>query len=73
MRVTGITLSREQLDHARERIAAQGLGDRVALRLTDYRELVTEGVRYDHVVSIEMFEAVGEAWWGTISTSCAIA
>ncbi|MCP5142771.1 MAG: class I SAM-dependent methyltransferase [Chromatiales bacterium] len=64
MRVTGITLSREQLDHARERIAAQGLGDRVALRLTDYRELVTEGVRYDHVVSIEMFEAVGEAWWG---------
>ncbi|SFM34987.1 cyclopropane-fatty-acyl-phospholipid synthase [Ectothiorhodospira mobilis] len=59
-RVTGITLSQEQLDHARERLQAAGLGDRVELRLQDYRD-VTD--RFDHVVSIEMFEAVGEAFW----------
>jgi cyclopropane-fatty-acyl-phospholipid synthase len=58
--VTGITLSREQLEHATQRIAAAGLADRVELRLQDYRDL-TE--RFDHVVSIEMFEAVGEAYW----------
>lgn len=59
-RVTGITLSREQLDYARERLQAAGLAERVELRLQDYRD-VTD--RFDHVVSIEMFEAVGEAFW----------
>ncbi|AHE97576.1 SAM-dependent methyltransferase [Thioalkalivibrio paradoxus] len=61
-RVTGITLSQEQLDYARERIARAGLSERVELRLQDYRELSGQ---YDHVVSIEMFEAVGEEWWAT--------
>ena len=59
-RVTGITLSREQLAHAQERIAAAGLADRVELRLQDYRDLTET---FDHVVSIEMFEAVGEQYW----------
>ena len=59
-RVTGITLSHEQLDYARERVARAGLSDRVELRLQDYRDL---DERFDHVVSIEMFEAVGEQWW----------
>jgi cyclopropane-fatty-acyl-phospholipid synthase len=59
-RVTGITLSREQLAHARERVAAAGLAERVELRLQDYRDLTGT---YDHVVSIEMFEAVGEQYW----------
>ena len=59
-RVTGITLSRQQLAYARERIAAAGLDDRVELRLQDYRDVVET---YDHVVSIEMFEAVGEQYW----------
>jgi cyclopropane-fatty-acyl-phospholipid synthase len=59
-RVTGVTVSQAQLDYARRRIDAAGLGDRVALELRDYRDL--EG-RYDHVVSIEMFEAVGERYW----------
>ena len=59
-RVTGITLSREQLAYASERITAAGLGDRVELRLQDYRDVVET---YDHVVSIEMFEAVGEEYW----------
>jgi len=59
-RVTGITISEAQLDYARQRIANAGLQDRVELRLLDYRDL--DG-RFDHVVSIEMFEAVGERYW----------
>jgi cyclopropane-fatty-acyl-phospholipid synthase len=65
-RVTGITLSREQLEYAQRRIRAAGLSERVELRLQDYRD-VTE--QYDHIVSIEMFEAVGEAYWPTYFTT----
>lgn len=57
--VTGVTLSREQLALARERLATQGLG--AELRLQDYREIPESG--FDAVVSIEMFEAVGRAYW----------
>lgn len=60
VRVTGITLSTEQLELARERAAAEGLSDRVDFQLVDYRDKT--GV-FDHVVSIEMYEAVGEAYW----------
>jgi len=49
--VTGLTLSAEQLAHAREAIAARDLTDRIDLRLQDYRS-VAEG--YDRIVSIEM-------------------
>jgi cyclopropane-fatty-acyl-phospholipid synthase len=59
-RVTGITVSQAQLGYAQARIAAAGLADRVELKLLDYRDL--EG-RFDHVASIEMFEAVGERYW----------
>ena len=59
--VTGLTLSTEQLDWARERIEQAGLSGRVDLRLKDYRELHTRP--FDAVVSIEMFEAVGERYW----------
>jgi cyclopropane-fatty-acyl-phospholipid synthase len=58
--VTGLTLSAEQLAHGRERVAVERLSDRVDLRLQDYRE---EQARYDRIVSIEMLEAVGEAYW----------
>ena len=58
--VTGITLSPAQLDWARDEISARGLCDRVDLRLQDYRDV--EGT-FDRVVSIEMLEAVGEAYW----------
>lgn len=58
--VTGLTLSREQLAFARERIARAGLADKVRFKLQDYRR---ESGRYDHVASIEMFEAVGERYW----------
>ncbi|PMS14479.1 SAM-dependent methyltransferase [Trinickia dabaoshanensis] len=58
--VHGITLSAEQLDHARTRVHHEGFAESVSLELRDYREV--RG-RYDAVVSIEMFEAVGEAFW----------
>ena len=61
-RVTAITISREQHRHCVERVRAEGLEDRIELRLQDYRDLDGE---YDAVVSIEMLEAVGEAYWPT--------
>ena len=54
--VTGITLSREQLDYGRKRVMDAGLQDRVTLELIDYREL--DG-RFDRIVSVGMFEHVG--------------
>lgn len=59
-RVTAITLSQEQLAYARRRLVEAGVSGRVELRLQDYRE--TTGC-FDHVVSIEMIEGVGEAYW----------
>lgn len=59
-RVTGLTISREQLAFAQERIQKAGLGDRVQFRFQDYRD---ETGLYDRIVSIEMFEAVGEKYW----------
>jgi cyclopropane-fatty-acyl-phospholipid synthase len=58
--VTGITLSREQLAWAEAAVADTPLAKHLSFRLQDYRD-VTE--RFDHIVSIEMFEAVGEAYW----------
>lgn len=58
--VTGITISNEQLAYAQERISKAGLSDRVDLQFRDYRD-VSE--KYDRIVSIEMFEAVGENYW----------
>ncbi len=54
----GITLSRQQLELARERVACAGLQERVTLELLDYRDLRGEGV-YDRVSSVGMFEHVG--------------
>ena len=61
-RVTTVTLSRQQVDFTRQRAAAAGVRDRVEVRLQDYREV--EG-RFDAIVSVEMLEAVGEAYWPT--------
>ena len=58
--VTGLTLSKEQLDFAQERIAQKGLQDKVVFKLQDYRD--EKGI-YDGIASIEMFEAVGEKYW----------
>jgi cyclopropane-fatty-acyl-phospholipid synthase len=59
-KVVGITLSREQHDAAQARLQREGLTDRVEIRLQDYRD-VRES--FDRVASIEMFEAVGKAYW----------
>lgn len=59
-RVHSITLSKEQLAEARIRAEKAGVADRVSFELRDYRD-VTE--TYDRVVSIEMYEAVGEEFW----------
>ncbi|WP_245531429.1 SAM-dependent methyltransferase [Asticcacaulis biprosthecium] len=61
-RVTGLTISPAQRDYAIERMERLGLSDKVDIQLKDYRDV--EG-QYDAVVSIEMFEAVGEAYWKT--------
>lgn len=58
--VTGVTLSREQAAFARRRLAEAGLADRADIRIEDYRDI--EG-RFTKIVSIEMFEAVGEENW----------
>jgi cyclopropane-fatty-acyl-phospholipid synthase len=58
--VTGLTISQEQAAYARRRLDAQGLADRTEIRIEDYRD--TQGA-YDKIVSIEMFEAVGEENW----------
>ncbi|MDA1308490.1 MAG: cyclopropane-fatty-acyl-phospholipid synthase [Proteobacteria bacterium] len=62
VKVVGITLSTEQRDEALKRIAAENLSDRIEIRLQDYRD-VSE--TYDRIASIEMLEAVGEAYWPT--------
>jgi cyclopropane-fatty-acyl-phospholipid synthase len=62
LRVTGLTLSKEQLAWAGQSIKGTPLESRIELRLQDYRDVTG---RFDHIVSIEMFEAVGEAYWPT--------
>ena len=62
VKVTGITLSTAQLAYAEKRIADAKLNHLVDLRLIDYRDV---GGQFDYVVSIEMFEAVGERYWAT--------
>ncbi len=62
VKVTGITLSNAQLEFARARMTRQQLDDLVDLQLIDYRDVRGQ---WDYVVSIEMFEAVGERYWPT--------
>ena len=60
LRVTGLTISREQHDFAVRRIREAGLEDMVEIKLQDYRD---ERGTYDGIASIEMFEAVGQKYW----------
>ncbi len=59
-KVTAVTISKEQHHFAQSRIEGGGLAGQVSVELKDYRDIVGT---YDHVVSIEMLEAVGEAYW----------
>lgn len=60
VKITGITISQAQFDFAQQRIANAGLTNLVELLMQDYRDVRGE---FDAVVSIEMFEAVGEKFW----------
>ncbi len=62
VKLTGLTLSKEQLDYSKKRMFELGMADKSSFLLQDYRD--EKGV-YDGVVSIEMFEAVGEKYWPT--------
>ena len=61
--ITGVTLSTEQLAFAQARMQAHGVQPQADLRLQDYRD-ISDGP-YDAVCSIEMIEAVGQAYWPT--------
>ena len=58
--ITGLTLSKEQLEYSKQRMFKQGFADKSNFLLQDYRD---EKGKFDAVVSIEMFEAVGEKYW----------
>jgi cyclopropane-fatty-acyl-phospholipid synthase len=65
--VLGITLSEEQLRHARARAAAEGLDKRVRFELLDWRDV--EG-RFDRIVSVGMFEHVGPPHYRAFLARC---
>jgi cyclopropane-fatty-acyl-phospholipid synthase len=66
-RVTTTTISREQYELAKERVARANLSDRITLLLDDYRDLRGE---FDALVSIEMIEAVGHQYLDTYFSRC---
>jgi cyclopropane-fatty-acyl-phospholipid synthase len=67
-RVTTTTISAEQHRMASARAVAAGLGDRIEVLRSDYREL---NGQYDKLVSVEMFEAVGYRFFDTFFDQCA--
>ena len=67
VRVTGITVSREQLELATQRVKEAGLDRQIDIRLCDYRDVTG---RYDAIVSVEMLEAVGREHWPTFFERC---
>jgi cyclopropane-fatty-acyl-phospholipid synthase len=66
-RVTTATISKEQHALAHRRVDEAGLGDRIDVQLRDYRDLAG---RYDKIASIEMIEAVGDAYYETFFATC---
>lgn len=66
--VVGLTLSTEQKAWAERKIADAGLGERIEIRLQDYRKTAEQ---FDAVASVEMVEAVGRRWWGAYLDSIA--
>ena len=60
--ITGLTISNEQFNFAVKRINKNNLSKNVSILLQDYRDVIGQ---FDRIVSIEMLEAVGEAYWPT--------
>ena len=71
LRVTGITLSEEQLSLARTRAEQAGVSDRVKFEMVDYRDLAARGQRFDRIVSVGMFEHVGRPQFEAFFRCCA--
>ena len=69
--VKGITLSEEQLAPARERAVAAGVAGRIEFELVDYRDLADRGETFDRIVSVGMFEHVGQAQYDRYFRDCA--
>jgi cyclopropane-fatty-acyl-phospholipid synthase len=68
--VTTTTISRKQYEVAVRRVQEAGLADRVTVLLKDYRDLHELGATFDAIVSIEMIEAVGRAYYDTYFGAC---
>ncbi len=60
IRGVGVTLSEEQVEASRKRIAEEGLSDQIEIRLQDYLDLEEDDEPFDRVVSVGMFEHVGK-------------
>ena len=67
-RVTGVTLSEEQLALSQVRADEKGLAGRVEFRLQDYRDIAE---RFDRIVSVGMFEHVGVVHYDVFFRKCA--
>ena len=57
----GITLSTEQLKHSKAAAKSAGVENLVSFSLMNYQDLPLDGPKYDRIVSIGMFEHVGES------------
>ena len=66
-RVTTATISQQQYKFARRQVTTAGLSDRVTVLLQDYRDLKGQ---YDKLVSVEMIEAVGHAFYDMYFKCC---
>lgn len=66
-KVTTTTISQQQYDYTKARVAELGLQDRITLLFEDYRLLTGT---YDKLVSIEMIEAVGDDFLDNYFEKC---
>jgi cyclopropane-fatty-acyl-phospholipid synthase len=67
VRITTVTISGEQFKYARELFQKENLADKIEIKLMDYRRLTGQ---FDKIVSIEMLEAVGDAYLETYFAKC---
>ena len=59
-KIDAITISKEQFEYASNKIQQEGLGEKVTIKYSDYRDVDN---KYSNIASIEMFEAVGKKYW----------
>ena len=67
-KVTTTTISKQQYEYVKARVAAEGLQDRITLLFEDYRDLSGQ---FDKLVSIEMIEAIGHQFQDVYFKKCA--